>query len=412
MTTTLEEKFEALELQLTDQHTTIANDLTAILEALGAPPPGPTTTLADIATQLAGIGDQLTTIQSDNSTFYAALLETAGLISTNLETLSNNNSLNAQRLLKAIYATFCGCATDAPLLTPPLDVTPTDLVAEAKCRRIQFYLSLFGTWLFDIANYGSSGAAVTGDVLFSLLSAAGTAVGLATTGAEAGTIFGIPGAVVGAVVGLIVGAVYLFGGSQLVNYANDFNDPTLRDNMVQAMFAATNADEGYTAFKTTLLAGMDTIPAEIIYTLWWSAWSNDIYSGTPEVDDSAFDGTICVEGLADITTCQDFDAVLESADGANWYAILVPEQYTGTGADDFTIAGDFIGWTVELLYAGAGRSIRARYISTTFTNEAEFLLAGTGDTNTFIHHTVAIEIYTNDHDAGAEPFGVRICPPA
>ncbi len=246
--------------------------------------------------QLTAINNNLIGIAISNGTFHAALLDVLGLVNTNLDTMLNNNSLNAQRLIAAILSTACPCGTTtAPLLPLPLDVTPTTLVDDEKCRRIQFYLSLFGTWLFDIANYGSSGAAITGDVLFSLLTAAGTAAGMATTGAEAGAIFGIPGAVIGTVVGLLIGAVYFLGGTQLVNYANDFNDPTLRNQMVQAMYAATNADEGYTAFKTTLLATIGGAAGEVIYTLWWSAWSNDVYSGTPVVDDSAFDGTICTD---------------------------------------------------------------------------------------------------------------------
>jgi len=108
--------------------------------------------------------------------------------------------------------------------------------------------------------------------------------------------------IIAGAVALITVAVYTIGGSFLVDFAAQFNAPTLRDNMVQAMYAASNAEEGYIAFKTTLLAGMDAIPAEVIYTLWWSAWSNDVYSGSPVVDDSAFDGTICAPEPEGCTT--------------------------------------------------------------------------------------------------------------
>jgi hypothetical protein len=130
-------------------------------------------------------------------------------------------------------------------------------------------------------------------VIATLLNGVITTAGIVATGAEVGAVAGPPGIVIGAVVALLTVAVYTFGGSVLIDYAAQFNDVTLRENMVLAMYAAENADEGYSAFKTTLLANMDTIPAEIIYTLWWSAWSNDVYSGSPEVDDSAFDGSIC-----------------------------------------------------------------------------------------------------------------------
>jgi hypothetical protein len=320
----LEEKFEALEDILATQHTAIGAALDSILTALGEPPLGDTTTLSDIATGLSGLLDELTGIRSDNSTFHAALLDTAGIINTNVETILNNNSLNAQRMIAAIYATSCPCTTDAPLLAPPIDVTPTSLADEAKCRRIQFYLSVFGDWLSKIANYGSATGFVTGAVLDTLLVNAITTAGIVATGAEVGAAAGPPGIVIGAVLSLILLAISVYGGAELVNYANEFNATTMQSNLLAAMYAATNADEGYTAFKTTLLAGMSTIPAEIIYTLWWTAWSNDIYSGTPEVDDSAFDGTIC----APEAECVTFESHFESAYGGQ-HVITIPISYDG-----------------------------------------------------------------------------------
>src|SRR6266568_2611452 len=96
---TLEDKFTALELQMTTQQTAVINALDSILTALGAPPPGPTTTLADIATMLSSLNDSLNGIIDYNNTYYAASLDVLGLINTNLDTMLNNNSLKAQRLL-------------------------------------------------------------------------------------------------------------------------------------------------------------------------------------------------------------------------------------------------------------------------------------------------------------------------
>jgi hypothetical protein len=282
----LTEKFTGFENLVSADHVEIMEALNSLLTALGAPPPGPTTTLIDVVNAI----ESQTTAQATQHTALMALLTD---IFNNTDLIITNNSLNAQLLLNAQYATFCECPTEAPLEAPLLDVTPTEIVDEAKCRRIQFYLSVFGNWLNRVANYGASGATITAGTLTSLLSLVAADAGIVATGAEVGAAAGIPGIVVGAAIGLITTVVYTFGGSVLIDYANQFNDPTLRDNMVQAMYAATNADEGYSAFKTTLLAGMDTIPAEIIYTLWWTAWSNDVYSGSPVVDDSAFDGTIC-----------------------------------------------------------------------------------------------------------------------
>lgn len=289
----LEAKFEALEAQLAAQAVLVNNSLDAIIEALGGVPPTPTTTLADVYSLLTTINSNISAAKSADSTFYAAMIDIASLIMGNTETMINNNSLNTQRLLAAILSTACPCTTTAPPLPPPLSVTPTPLVNDAKCRRIQFYLSVFSTWLFDIANYGSTGAMVTGGILFELLSSAELAAGLVIAGGEAGTIGGIPGAVVGAIIGLIVAAIYTFGGTQLVNWANDFTGAPVQSALLAALYAASNADEGQTAFQGVVSANFSAIPAGIINALWWSAWSNDLYSDTPVVNDSAFDGTIC-----------------------------------------------------------------------------------------------------------------------
>jgi len=338
----LEDKFSELQQLLADQQTAIVNALDSILTALGAPPPTATVTLADTLAMMVALNNNVIGMAIANGSYHAAVLEQLELLNTNADTMITNNSLNAQRTIAAIYATFCECTTETPLLGPPLDVTPTSLVDEAKCRRIQYYLSVFGNWLNKIANYGASGAAITGGTIATLLSVAALDAGLIATGAEVGAVAGPPGIVIGAVVGLIAVAVYTLGGSVLIDYANQFSDATLRDNMVQALFAANNADEGYVAFDTTLSASMETIPAAIIKALWWAAWSNDIYSGTPTVDDSAFDGTICVDAsevFPPTSGCVSFtSAITEQSVGSSIQAIAWPDGvYTSpmsaSGAD-------------------------------------------------------------------------------
>lgn len=426
---TLETKFEALETQLATQHTAIDNALDSILTAMGAPPPTATVTLATIATQLTALNNNLIGIAIANGSFHSALLslltdtkatqlvqhnaliDILDLINTNTDTIISNNSLNAQRTIAAIYATFCGCATDVPLLSPPLDVTPTEIVDEAKCRRIQFYLSVFGEWLLKIANYGSSTGYVTGEVLTVLLSSVTAAAGIVATGAEVGAAAGPPGIVIGAVIGLIAFAIFTFGGSVLIDYATQFNDATLRDNMVQAMYAASNADEGYSAFKTTLLAGMSTIPAEIIYTLWWSAWSNDVYSGTPTVDDSAFDGSICAPASEfECTTIASIPITITgygTRDAIEW-----PDPFPSSSTDEIgntydanqVLLGDFNGFTIRMVSGPGARML-------TFSGSPSYTLVDIPypTTVTITSSTTSLFI---DHLGYYAPFTIEICPPA
>lgn len=404
-------KFASFEEQSATQHTELMDALNTIAFALGAPPTTPTTNLGDILTALNTLNDTLSAILTANGGYYVSSLNTLDLINIGIDTQLNNNSLNAQRIIAAIYATFCDCTTDTPLLGPPLDVTPTEIVNDAKCRRIQFYLSVFGNWLNKIANYGASGASITGGTLAYLLSVAAADAGLVATGAEVGAAGGIPGVVVGAVVGLIVVAIYTFGGSVLIDYANQFNDATLRDNMVMAMYAATNADEGYTAFKTTLLAGMSTIPAEIIYTLWWGAWSNDIYSGVPTVDDSAFDGSICAPAEPQ---CYEFTAVAT-------HMIAHPSSGGGGGELDlytipwtspFTFSSITFDGVVECNQPFMNRTdlfgwrIRCTSGSATMSTQFEGVHDITSDVWTVDVHTTEINVYNTN-----SAFTIEICQP-
>jgi hypothetical protein len=398
-------KFSSFEEQITAQHTELMEALNTIAFALGAPPTTPTTTLADVSDQLGSILALLENNATRDTGYYNTSLSELGMINNNLDLIITNNSLNAQRLIAAIYATFCECATDAPLLSPPLDVTPTEIINDDKCRRIQFYLSVFGNWLNKIANYGASGAAITSSTLTTLLQLVVADAGIVATGAEVGAAGGIPGIVVGAVVGLIAVAAYTIGGSWLIDYANQFNDPTLRDNMVQAMYAATNADEGYTAFKSTLLAGMDTIPAEVIYSLWWSAWSNDVYSGSPVVDDSAFDGSIC----APDSPCDEVTSNNIISNEAGTFYVIDPADPYPPNAPTFN-QGNYNGYTITLISANRTKTVVVGAYNLSGSYFGVGSLVNQFDTCTVGYDTLAIGYYSETL-AGDGHYTLQICAP-
>jgi hypothetical protein len=384
--TTLLEKFEALETQLTTQNTALQNALDSILTALGAPPPTATVTLADTLAMMVALNNNVIGMAIANGSYHASVLELLALINTNTDTMITNNSLNAQRMLAAILATACPCETTRPLLPAPLDVTPTALVDEAKCRRVQFYLAVFGAWLESIANYGATGADITGDVLQGLLVAAGAAAGLTATGAEIGAALGIPGAVVGAIVGAIIAAIYAFGGSYLVEQANIFNSPLVQEQMIDALYTATNADAGNAAFGTVVAAHFDVIPSAVLNLLWYSAWSNDLYSGTPEVDDSSFDGFICA--LAMETECFSLEAEETTVDGNTRMTVVLPSSY--------------VGWSVRLL-DGSGVHLYGDG-DPGFTIDTEYHTLTTANIN------IAENRFRFSEEFG-DGYTVRVCPP-
>lgn len=386
---TLEEKFTELQTLMVNQQTQTANLLVAIIDALGGAPPTPAVTLADIKFQLNVLNGNISAILAGDSSYHAGMLAIAADININTDTIINNNSLNAQRVIAALYATFCECTTDAPLLAPPIDITPTPLVDDAKCRRIQFYLSVFSTWLTSIANYGSTGASITGGVLESLLVAAGAAAGMTATGAEIGAAGGLPGIVVGAVIGAIVAAVYAFGGAVLVDYATQFASAPVQSALLAALYDAENADEGSTAFNTTIIANFDFIPASVINFLWYSAWSNDLYSGVPVVDDSAFDGTICAPEV--VTEC-----------------IQIETQFYGPGGYNYLgIEQAYLGWSITWV-SGAGGSLFFPNGNTTQLNQ-NFSAILTEDRiiDTILVPSGTGFLYTSYEGAGV----FELCPP-
>lgn len=316
MTENLHAKFGALETQIAADHTELMAALNSIGYALGAPPTAPTVTLADVVEAL-NISNLLLATANTNT---AGIRTDLSSVNQLLDTMNNNASTNTQALIKALYATFCGCTTTAPLLPPPLDVTPTTIIDDAKCRRIQFYLSVFSNWLGKIANYAGATGFVTGDAIGTLLGLAATEAAITATGAEVGVVGGPPGVIIGAIVGLITGAIFIFGSAVVSDYATQFINPTLQHSLLLALYAATNADEGQAAFESVIADNFATVPGAIINALWWTAWSNDIYSGVPIVDDSAFDGSLCAPSGEVVNTlnCM-IDASYSNVDGYTWH---------------------------------------------------------------------------------------------
>jgi hypothetical protein len=291
--TTLLEKFEALETQLSTQNTALQNALDSILTALGAPPPTATVTLADTLAMMVALNNNVIGMAIANGTYHAAVLEALGQLSTNTDLMITNNSLNAQRMLAMMVQVSCPCPSDAPLLDNPLDVTPTTLADEAKCRRIQYFLSVFGALVDEIANYASTGAALTSAALVELVTTAVTAAAL--TGGEVGAVAGPPGIVVGAIVAALGTLAALVGSAYIYTLSIQWHQAPLGAQLQAALYSADNAEAGTAAFYAVINASgvLDTVFKPVLNVLWWNGWSNDIYSGVPTVDDSAFDGTIC-----------------------------------------------------------------------------------------------------------------------
>jgi hypothetical protein len=254
-------------------------------------------------------------------------------------------------------------------------------------------------------------------VLETLLAGAAAAFGLTATGAEVGAAAGIPGAIAGAVVGAIVAAVYAFGGSVLIDYANIFASLVVQDALRQALYGATTADEGQSAFQGVIADNFSPIPAGIINFLWWSAWSNDLYSATPVVDDSAFDGSIC--GGSTEPTCYDGSSLLYSDAGATFpfYGAVWPSiPGIATGSSDYDsvhythnlfLTSNANGYTFRLL-SGSGVNIGA-YDGAAGSVSVRLEAALTSTPITISGSTNIVTIYS---PAANGAFTFEVCVPA
>jgi hypothetical protein len=359
--------------------------------------------MGDLTSKFTALEEQLSTADAALQVDLNAIRDTLDLLNTAIDTLNNNQATNTRYLLSAIGQNSpCAPCPTPSIVVPPVDTTPRT-VNEDRCKRsqaiLQFLAAVFEA--FDnLMNLNVTGAWTLINDVFSQI--------IATMGAgDTIPLPSFPEAV------NIAGNFFSFAAGRLFSGENISElFAGLRDTMEGAIFFSTTSEDAQSAYNAIIDASAYSNEGKLLLksTAYSAIWSYFLDPAT-DPDLTGFSGTACGGSLAGITSCTDFDAVPATADGADWYAIQVPVAFPGED-NDFMIAGDYFGWTVELLYVGTGRSIRGRYVSLAGVNEAEFLLAVGAETNEFIHHTQAIAIYTNDHDAGAEPFGVRICPPA
>ena len=397
--TNLETKFEDLETQLATQHTAIGNALDALLSALGVPPPTATVTLGDISTQLTAINNNLIGIAIANGSFHDALLDAIGLLNTNTETILNNNSLNAQRLLSTLLSAACPCG-DVTLLPPDLTTLPTTATDDAKCARIQYFIDLFFSWYIHVAIYLQSGN-ISSWQLDNLLQIQLGDLSI-TTGALAD---GIPTAVRDTIVGQISSSTYAAGPLSILLLA--VNNAGVKSALRQALYGATNAADGSTA----LYAAIDGLElpssvAGILKSMFYSGWLNDMYGAVPVVDTSGYDGTICAPLLGEITECHTFASQPFSGPNGIYQEVRTDPAY---GPNTAFVAGNFAGWSVRLL-SDAGADVRVDFYTTAGVYNPGVLLGDVGDVTVFIQATAAIGIRTG---AGlGNSYTIELCPPA
>jgi hypothetical protein len=399
--TDLANKFLNFQEQVAAQHTEMMDALNTIAYALGAPPTIPTTNLGDIALMLTGMNFVLESLVTAQAEQNAALLEAISDINANIDTVINNNSLNAQRLLIAIAANDpCRDCTTTPIAPPPLDVTP-QTVDNEHCKRMQALIYALRRFTVKLDLLSSFGLGFSPTVINDAISEIITELGVSELleYPSLGEVAQLAGA----------GAAYIVS-----NIFSSTSLPTeflsIEDALLPVLYAASNAADGQAAYRS-LLAGstLDSRVQLLFSAMAYTSIFNLYYDSTIELDLSGYDGTICAEEPEfECTTIASTPVTITGYDTRNsivWPAPFVvatnADPVANTFSHNIVLYGDYQGFTIKLITGPYVRLIIQNSGTQTTMNVFP------GDTVTLPELT---SFYTDDFGYGVV-YSIEICPP-
>lgn len=386
----LQDKFTVLQAQLSGQHVEIGTALDSILVALGAPPSTPATNLTDIAELMAAQ--------------HTALLEVLGQVNTNLDTMINNNSLNAQRLLIAIAANDpCRDCATTPIAPPPLDVTP-QTVDQEHCKRMQALIYALRRFTVKLDVLSSFGLGFSPTVINDAIS-------------EVITELGVSGQLVYPSLGEVA---QLAGAGAAYIVSNIFSETSLpaeflsiEDSLLLVLYDTDNAADGQAAYRA-LLAGstLDSKVQLLFSAMAYTSIFNLYYNRTIELDLSGYDGTICAPDTGCFNFSSSYIEVSKTGDptfqdvprqsiiwGEGWTA-LDYDTYDFTFTAAVILQGDYHNWRVKTT-SGVCRLV-------IYTSSTYFGVGITSSDYTIGEATIAI--YFDDYQINAA-YAIEFCEP-
>jgi hypothetical protein len=271
-------KFGALSTQMATQHTEMMDALNTIAYALGAPPSAPTITLEDVVTAITETNTLISGIRSDMNEQLTAIFNT-------LDTINNNNALNAQRILAIMLQTACDCDSTTPLLPLPIDTTPIELANDEKCQRIQYLLDLFRSFVIVTGSYLALNGNITSSQVNSLLSSVLAEVDITDT-----ELNDMPVSTRNSITYLLNSEGTPGDVNAALFYA--INSTDLLIDMRQALYSEDNASAGHSAVIAAIGA-YEPYPDGVLSAMFYSGWANVMYGALPVIDASMYDGDIC-----------------------------------------------------------------------------------------------------------------------
>lgn len=401
-------KFGVLEAQLQAQHGQNTLALNAILTALGAPPPAPGATLADVLGALNQIALMLAGLCTDMAAQHAAQLAQLQQLNTIANLQNENASLNAQRLLLGLAALDpCKSCDPLPLELPPVDATERPIDQE-HCKRMQALIYILKRFLVKLDLVSTLGAGFSITIIRDALQEVYTEVAnpillqLPTTTELL--------QLVAALVGFVASNV--FSGASLV----ESYTLQIEDSLLPALYATNSAAAGYAVYGS--LVDSSTLPAAVKTVLKAAGYRelfNDMYDRAKQYNLTGYDGTICAPAelpcvtytSSAITTSfpgdSSFQNVPRQAVIWNLPEALDHDQSGFVYSATVIRPGDFAGWQVTAI-AGAFRVVQ--YTAGSVFNT--WLTAGTDAQYTIPAGVIAL--YFDDYLRGGA-FSAELCKP-
>jgi hypothetical protein len=358
--------------------------------------------MSDLTAKFASFEEQVATEHTALMDAIADLQASIDLVASNTDLALENNAANTKALLQALGQTG-GCF---PCPTPSIDVpgittdpTPVD---DDHCQRSQWIITTIQTILSKFDTLQSFNVPGTFSVLNDAISQITSALGSGDTV----PLPSFPETV------NIVGDYISYAGERAfsgVSLSTQF--APLYGPLVTATAIAGSASDAQAAYAAVIDASDASNGAKLLFkaiafaALWSYAFDP---ASTPDL--SPFDGGACGVELPSITACTNFGgAPIEVSAGTTLYALIIPPSH----ADGPTaIGGNYAGWSFEVLSNEPGHDIQVYYWDLSHTLHLATSFNSTSGPYTLVATTEAIAVQTEDANAGAFPFTVRICPPA
>lgn len=356
--------------------------------------------MSDLTAKFTALEEQVATEHAEAQTTREAINTRLDEFSITLDTLLENNAYNTRLLLSAIGQNSpCAVCPTPPIVIPPFGATTLPVDTEA-CQRAQAFLN-FMEGAFTVLDIAS---AVGIGFNPSLITDAFNQVIASLGGGDSPNPPSFPESVqlVGDLINYI--ALNLLRGSTLVgSFAPLYFD--LRDALYLA--GSPSAAKG----QYTSVINSSSLDSDIKTVLIDAAYNDALsyfFDPTSDPDLTGIDGEACAGDIFDIVGCTDFLTTAVSRGGHNYWSLPFPPSY---GPDPQFIAGDFFGWTIEVVGGDAG-AVMGTYRDPV---GGAGVLIGTDqpgdDPRPVVAHTTAIGFFSVAFAEDVGPFTLRLCPP-